>query len=340
MKRLVAVLALSMSGCDQIKELIGPPQAAPETNRLRELAAPVPVPKAPPPPNDAEILASFHATPPDKRSDVQLRTLSEFPKALLEFRELDLSNSKVTDIGGPLLEKFENLEALVMPNTRITDATLKGICRLTRLQRLDISTTQVSDTGMQALAGLKSLRELRLDGNSLSDAGFARLGELPELEALSAIACRGVSGQEFTAAVLQGNFPRLRVLNVARTRFGIAGLGRIGGLEALEHLNVTECGVTDEGMAGIGACRRLVILEAGQNNFGVPGCAALAQSRTLRELGIEANQSIKDECFNSLKNLRGLDKLNVSRTACTEVNIRRLKGLLPNTRIQFNNQTF
>ncbi len=340
MTRLVALAVLLASGCDQIQEIVGRPAAPPETNRLKELAAPVPVPKAPPPPSEADVLAAFQATPSGNRTDIDLRKLAEFPQAPLEFRELDLSHSKVTDTGGPQLEKFKNLQTLLLPHTRISDPTAKAIARLDRLERLDLSGTQISDAGMQSFAVLKNLRELRLDGNNLADTGLARFGVLPELEALSVAGCRGVSGVEFTAEVNQGGFPKLRMLNVPGTRFAIAGLPGAARLEMLEHLNITDCGATDEAIAALGGCRRLLILEAATNNFGVSGCAALSKVRTLRELNLDNNQSIKDECFNSLKSLRSLEKLSLTRTACTEAGIRKLKTFLPNTTIRFNNQTF
>ena len=336
--RLVAFAVLLACGCDQIKELVGPPAPA-EPNRLKDLAAPVPVPKAPPPPSEADILAAFQAKGSGDRTDTDLRILAELPQAPLDFRELDLSHAKVTDVGGPALEKFKNLRTLLIPHCRISDPTAKAIARLEHLERLDLSGTQVSDAGMQSFAVLKNLRELRLDGNNLSDPGLARFGELTELEALSAAGCRGVSGVEFTAEVSRGGFPKLRMLNVPATRFGLAGLPGAGRLETLEHLNITGCGVTDEAIAALGGCRRILILEAATNNFGTLGCAAISRAKTLRELNLENNQSIKDECFNSLKNLRSLEKLHLSRTACTEASARKLKTFLPNTTIHLNNQT-
>ena len=338
---LVLVLALATSGCDKVKEIAGPPGPAEPTqeSRMRALQAPVEVPKGPPPPTMEEVVAAFEATPPEKRADVQLAKLSEFPTALAKFRELDLSYSPVTDSGGKRLAEFKNLQSLVLPGTRVTDQTIVAISTLPRLEQLDISGTQISDGAIQSLVLLKNLRELRMDGTNITDSGFARLGDLPLLEAVSASGCRGISGQQFTAAILQGAYPRIRVLNVARTRFGIAGLTRIGMLEGLQHLNVTECGVTDEGLKGIGTCKELMILEAGQNNFGPVGCAGLAVNRNLRELVIDSNQSVKDECFNSLKNLRDLEKLNVSRTSVTEDAARLLKSkFLPKVTIQYNNK--
>lgn len=340
MTRLVTLAAFLACGCDQIQEIVGRPAASPETNRLKELAAPVPVPKAPPPPSEADILAAFQAKPSGNRTDIDMQGLSQLPNAPLEFRELDLSSAKVTDIGGALLDKFKNLQTLLIPHTPVADTTAKAIARLDRLERLDISGTQISGAGMEALAALKNLRELRLDGTNLPDAGLARFGTLPELQALSAAGCRGVNGVEFTTEVNQGGFPKLRMLNVPGTRFALAGLPGAARLETLEHLNITDCGATDEAIGALGGSRRLLILEAASNNFGVSGCAALSKARTLRELHLDNNQSIKDECFNSLKSLRSLEKLFLTRTACTEAGIRKLKTFLPNTTIHINNQTF
>ena len=308
---------------------------------MRALQAPGPIPKAPPPRSVEEIIADFEATPPQRRSDPLIIELSQFPSALSRFQELDLSNSLVTDLGGKHLSAFTNLQSLLLANTRISDETALAISKLSGLEKLDATRTQFSEKGISSLVLLKNLRELRVEGVNLSDSGFARLGDLPMLEVLSARGCRGITGQQFTAAIMQGAYPRLRVLNVSRTRFGQAGLTQIGILDSLEHLNVMDCGVTDDGLRGISACKGLVILEASQNNFGPVGCAALSGNTKLRELTVDSNQSIKDECFNSLKDLRALEKLDVSRTVVTEDAVRLLKSkFLPRTTIQFNNRTF
>lgn len=347
---LTLFLALTAPGCSKVNEIGDPsgPDEQTQESRMRALQAPVPTPKGPPPPTMEEILAAFEVTeilvafevtPPEKRSDLQLARLSKFPSALSKFKELNLSHSMVTDTGGKLLGGFINLQSLVLANTRITNKTILAISTLPRLEQLDISGTRISDAGIQSLVLLKSLRELRVDGANLTDSGLARLGELPLLEALSASSCRGISGQQFTAAIMQGAYPRLRLLNVARTRFGTAGLLRIDLLDSLQHLNVTDCGVTDEGVKGIAACKELVILEAGENSFGQIGLAALSANRNLRELSIESNQSIKNDCLNSLKNLRELEKLNVSGTSVTEEAARLLKSkFLPQVTIQYNNK--
>jgi hypothetical protein len=84
----------------------------------------------------------------------------------------------------PLLGTVEFLD---LSHTRVTDVGLKHVAEMTQLTSLDLSGTAISDDGLAHLSSLASLRILRLWSTSVTDAGLEKLEHLSKLEHLDLI---------------------------------------------------------------------------------------------------------------------------------------------------------
>uniref|UniRef100_A0A0G4F4B2 Uncharacterized protein n=1 Tax=Chromera velia CCMP2878 TaxID=1169474 RepID=A0A0G4F4B2_9ALVE len=163
----------------------------------------------------------------------------------------------------------------------LTESVLKGRCRavnkLVIKAKGQVIETQLSDhekavflpavvhTNLPLLCHL-DLRMHLTDAEIALLADSVRAGRLTGLQNLTLQDNRGMTGEgmgTLMGALMEGQegLPSLEVLNLARTRAG-EGAGVLGGaLEAgklpkLSEINLTESGLTDEGVSGLAAAVR------------------------------------------------------------------------------------
>ena len=149
-------------------------------------------------------------------TDADLEHLSQ----LGSLENLDLAFTDVSDAGISHLEHSNSLHRLVLGRTRVTDTALKHLAMLTQLEELNLDATQVTDVGLGHLTPLTSLKQLVLDDTQITDAGTEHLVR----------------------------FSGLRVLSLLGTRISDAGLANLAALPSLEKLCVVNTAVTDAGM--------------------------------------------------------------------------------------------
>jgi len=114
-------------------------------------------------------------------SDQQLLTIIElFPK----LRELNVSNSKITDASLSRINALEKLQILRCVGTNVADGSMAAIGDLTNLEILDLSNTQLSGSDLFKLNTLRLLKELRLRGISLPDACLSAYEPGPQMKLL------------------------------------------------------------------------------------------------------------------------------------------------------------
>jgi hypothetical protein len=176
-----------------------------------------------------------------------------------QLRHLDLNGTGTSDAGLLRLKKLAHLSTLRLGKTRVTDAGLEHLGALTRLTELCLSDDPaVGGSGLKHLGGLKGLTFLNLNGSGVTDPGLAGLAGLTKLTRLY------LRGTGLTAPALAHlkDMTELRWLELIDQPVGDAGLERLAGLAALEHLdvrgktNVTAAGV--EAFAGARAGCRVV----------------------------------------------------------------------------------
>lgn len=96
-------------------------------------------------------------------------------------KEIDASDSDVSDRGIEHLSNVPNLQVLVLKNTKVK--TLKDISKLEKLKILRLDQTETNDESLKNLKGLR-LKDLSLVETRITDKGLDTLAALPTLENL------------------------------------------------------------------------------------------------------------------------------------------------------------
>ena len=104
---------------------------------------------------------------------------------LTELTELNLANTKLSDVGLARLSTLTKLQELYLDGTRVTRDGLTAVAGLGQLRVLSLDRTDVVDAGIEALAGHPSLQELRLDGTLVTDKTVDTLLTMPQLRRVS-----------------------------------------------------------------------------------------------------------------------------------------------------------
>jgi len=113
------------------------------------------------------------------------RIAASFPKLC----DLELNNTKTTDVGVAHLTTLTRLKDLGLRQTRVTDSGIARLAALRPLESLDLGETAVTDQGAAAVVAMSSLRGLGLDGTKVGDEGLAKIAGLKKLEHLDLINC-------------------------------------------------------------------------------------------------------------------------------------------------------
>jgi hypothetical protein len=181
--------------------------------------------------------------------DLRGTSMSDDDLAQVDARDFDrvsavlLAGTDAGDAGIAHLVRLP-LRQLDLARTRVTDATLARLRGLP-LERLDLTSTNVTDNGVMALSGLPlsvlTLRDTKVRGSGLvaltgadlksldlsrtqtADAALAGLEKTRRIDALD------LSDTPLTdqAVPYLERIPGLRVVELAGTRIGPAGIGRL-----------------------------------------------------------------------------------------------------------------
>src|SRR5690606_16558527 len=101
-------------------------------------------------------------------------------------RRLDLSHTRITDLGFPALKELQNVEDLNLYFAeQIGDGALAVARGWTKLKRLNLRGTKVTDLGVAQLAGHPSLEWLDVGYSLYTDGGFEPLTTMPNLRAIA-----------------------------------------------------------------------------------------------------------------------------------------------------------
>ncbi|XP_059411536.1 NACHT, LRR and PYD domains-containing protein 1b allele 2-like isoform X7 [Carassius carassius] len=229
-----------------------------------------------------------------------LSDLLKDPRCKLE--KLWLRDCGVTDEGcaaltSALRSNPSHLRDLSLSVNKLGESGVKLLSDLLKdprckLEKLWLSDCGVTDEGCAALtSALRSnpshLRELNLSGNKLGASGVKMLSDLLKdprckLEKLWLMKC-GVTdeGCASLASALRSNPSHLRQLNLSGNKLGASGVKLLSDLKddphyKLETLQLSDCGVTDEGCAALASALRsnpshLRDLDLSANKLGLSG---------------------------------------------------------------------
>jgi Leucine-rich repeat (LRR) protein len=218
---------------------------------------------------------------------------------------IDLSHATaVSDETIDTLASLKELRILTLVGTRIGDAALARFADFPKLETLDLSFTKVTDKGIQKLSALKSVVDLSLNGTNISDAGVDHVLAIPQLKTLNILHTR-ISGRTLKNMAAAN---RLRKLSINSKALTEADFRHLSGT-SLEGLNLPG------------------------NPWLTKECIGhIAKIRTLRTLDLSYTLCA-DDWIDSLGAFSELSELTISTTLISDEGERRLRRLLPKTKI-------
>lgn len=175
---------------------------------------------------------------------------------------LSLDAAPISDSGIAYLRTLHDLLELHLDRTGLTDRGMTYIAEIKTLKNLSVRDTAITDKGVEAVSGL-GLRSLFLSGTHISDASLKTLSSIKQLQRLSIKSCFGVNG---------------------------SGMKYLVDLPALQYLDVENCPLNAAGVAAIGQLKHLIALEFGHTKATTSGIKIVSQIGTLEYLNLNGNQ--------------------------------------------------
>lgn len=122
------------------------------------------------------------------RADFGDEAMEKLGAVMGDLVSIDLSATKLTDVGVSALAKAQSVRMLRLSETSVGDASLEVIGGLPELESLNLYGTSVTDEGLRKLSGLQKLRKLYLWQTKVTDKGVEELRKaLPECEVVTGV---------------------------------------------------------------------------------------------------------------------------------------------------------
>ncbi|MCA2964970.1 MAG: hypothetical protein INH40_13785 [Acidobacteriaceae bacterium] len=212
-----------------------------------------------------------------------------------ELRTLDLSHTRVTDLGFVHLKKLRNvtavnlyyaelvgdgacavmklwpkLQTLNMRGTKVTDTGVAHLAGHAGLESIDVGFALFTDNGVELLATMPKLRHVAYGGNKMTDVGLSPLKLILTLRELDLGGLQRTDSGLWQVTITDrglevlGTMTELEVLNLRNAKITDAGIDRIFGLRKLKQLNVVNTLLTETGVARLKAALPNARVESGQ----------------------------------------------------------------------------
>lgn len=254
--------------------------------------------------------------------------------ALPDLRKIDLSHTKISDLGlahlRPLknvvylncfscsyitdggvafLKDWVNLEYLNVRGSEVTSRVFEHLAKMKNLRTLDVGFSRVNDDGFDALASLEHLEELHIGGDKMTGLALPSLRLLPSLKRLD------VNGSQRTDSGRWGLM--LTDVNVES----------IGALTQLESLNIGGAIVSDVGMKALANMASLKFLDLSRMEITAQGLEPVTRMTNLQRLNLWQCARIDDKAAQHLLKMNSLEILDLGDTAVTDKLLDDLAGM-------------
>lgn len=281
-----------------------------------------------------EVVAlSFRSTWID---DADLKPIA----AMNALRSLDLSHTRITDIGFQQLKTVASVEDVNLYYAeQIGDGALVVMKNWKKLKRLNLRGTKVTDLGVAQLVGHPSLEAIDVGFSLFTDNGFEPMTSIPNLKEIA------VGGNKLTdvGVNMLRLLPSLTLVDLSgaqRTDSGLwsatitdRGLDTLGQLKNLRVLNLRASKITDAGMDKLAGLAVLTEANFGQTNLSAAGLQPLTGLAKLEKLILHKCTRVNDDAIGTLAQMKSLKWLDVEGTAITEAGAAILQAALPSLRI-------
>ena len=208
--------------------------------------------------------------------------------------------SYITDGGVAFLKDWVNLEYLNVRGSEVTSRVFEHLAKMKNLQTLDVGFSRVNDDGFDALASLEHLEELHIGGDKMTGLALPSLRLLPSLQRLD------VNGSQRTDSGRWGLM--LTDVNVES----------IGALTQLESLNIGGAILSDVGMKALANMASLKSLDLSRMEITAQGLEPLTKMTKLQRLNLWQCARIDDRAAQHLLKMNSLETLDLGDTAVTD----------------------
>ena len=184
----------------------------------------------------------------------------------------------------------------------------------------------LKDSDFEAFSGLRDLQRVSImpAHPGLTPVAYAFLAGNDEL-----VSFRVEGDPDFTSenlALLSGAKKLESIRIVGAPKFTGEGLDKLVGTGSLIQLDLLECGITDEGMLAIAACKKLQGLFCNSAAVTREGFAAIAGLKSLVTLTAYGTL-VDDEAADSISRLTNLTSLDLSNTRMGDAGLQKLRAL-------------
>jgi len=182
------------------------------------------------------------------------------------------------------LADLPDLKHLYLPNSAVTDDHLQHVAGLGRIRRLALWRTQITERGFRHLEGLENLELLDIHGSRVSEDALPHLARLPHLRQI--------------------------ITTMTLTDRGLACLRTFPHHPSIVRGKIVVEGVTDRGMADLGALTSIQELEIRNSNVSAEGYAQLVRLRRLAGLNV-SGATCDDASLAQIHRIASLRSLSV-----------------------------
>lgn len=220
------------------------------------------------------------------------------------------------------------VEVLFHHHTELSDQVLTRLGDLQHLQRLGLGSPRFTDQHLSHIEDLRQLKSLGLTQAKISDEGLSRLAGLKSLETLQLDGCRQVTDKGL--ARLAG-LTSLVELNLSNTGVSIEGLRQLAGRN-LKVLKLPADAYVDDGLLPyLEAIVPQSDLDLSEWSLTDEGLVHLVNQQQLESLvlpgGWRREKLITDAGLSHLSGLVELQSLSLAETNIDGSGLRHLKGL-------------
>lgn len=216
-------------------------------------------------------------------------------KNLVDFKHRGFN---VTNDGLAVFQELPQLRVLMMQDAaNVDDGGMEHLAGLNSLSNLDMTGTSIEDPGLAALSG-KKLKDLRLRNTLVEGIGFDQLES--SYDTLTYLDLNESFANDDGLAKV-APFKNLETLLVWQTDVTDAGLAVVGELPKLNKLQLKALGdVTDAGMDHVAKATMLVDLDLSESGVTDEGLAKLHGLKNLTTLNV-ANTAITEDGIDAIK---------------------------------------
>jgi len=229
------------------------------------------------------------------------------------------------------IENFENIERNILLKTlhlgsiqySFSEAFFEGLDKFPNLEELLVDDCPIGDGALRKMKNLKLLKSLAIFGrNKITSAGLDHLQYLENLEELILPACSQLDDSHLLGI---SKLKRLKRLDLSGCNCIFdAGLKAIAVMENLEELNLNRCEqISDSGIMHLAKLNNLRTLQLSGVDISDEGLELLAKSSSIERLNLSGCIKLTDAGLKFLESLQSLKHLDLRRIIISATTMRR-----------------